>query len=222
MKSFFRYVTILLLVIISIGYFVNGYKFFSFVNSSSNDPMHVPTNWSVETVDPVLAESMKFQKGDSLISVGSDRQINFITLDNDLVANAGKEVDVTVLRGGKEVIVHVSVPADFQVNDFEKRVVFTPTYKGSEKASVLTPYTNNRLMFGTLIVFGIGLLAIADAVFIFLKKPIGWYIGVSVVLIGLAGLISGGDVNRLFSRSLFFILLAICLALSYKKVRKEP
>ncbi len=223
MKRFFSYVSILLLIVIAFGYAVNGYKILSLLQKSAQNPLYVATNWTVQSVDSSISDAIKFQKGDSLTRVNQNRTNNFISLDNELVANHGKKVEIEVLRNGKSVVLAGTVPSDLQVNDFESRILFKPTYLGDPNNAVITPHVKNRLVTGVIILTGMMILFFGDAVLLFKKQQVGWYFGIALVLVGTAGVISGGgDLSKILMRAWLFVLLAISLFLSYTKVRKEP
>lgn len=222
MQKFFWVCTITLLLIISVGYFKNFYTIFTLVKRAEQNPINTPKNWVVDYITKDLSFKMKLQKGDALVRVNTNIQDDFNTLNNEIVLNKGKTIELEIMRMGKRIVVNSEIPADLTFNDQEDRLVFKPVYAGKTELISIQPYTKRRLIIGEVIIGLMGLWALVSAVLIALNKRIGWYLAAVFLLVGTFGFIrNGGTQTQLILRATLFSASAVALFLSYEKKPRE-
>jgi len=217
MQKIALYFTIFCLVIISIGYFKNAVSLFSLMSSSRETSLYTAPNWRVATIDPDLQTTLKLQSGDSITRVDQNSENDFVSLNNQLVQEKGKTVEIEVIRSGMPVILSATIPSDFQSYLHEKRVTFLPQDKGDPSVMVMTPFLRNRLMTGEAILLGMGVFSLYIAVLIYLEKRIAWFLGALLVVLGILGSLEFETTIKSASHAIFFIALAIGLVISYQK-----
>ncbi len=217
MKKLPLYLTILILVVIAVGYFKNSLAIFNLIRKSQETRLFAASNWVVASIDPSLQGTLKLMPGDSILRVDRNVDDDFTSLDNQLVMNSGKTVSVSVMRQGAPVSLDVSLPPNFQSYLKERRIVFSPLSKGSVNVVTLTPFLKNRLMIGLSILILMGILSIVTAVLIYLGSKVGWLLGACIVIVGLIGSFEFQTTMHAVGHGIFFVILGVCLVASYKK-----
>ena len=222
MKRIFLYITLILLIIIGIRYYKDALQLLFSTSQIQMNPFS-PSNWIVTSIDPSIAQTMHLHKGDALLSVNKQRRVDFYQLDNDLLLNKGKNIQLELLRDGHDMNIEAFVPVDLQSNLSEKRVLLRPVYSGdpnsiSQKQS---SFFQKAKIIGLIILVTMGTLVIGITILIYLKKKLGWYLGgLFVFLTILSTLKASLNKVQTFMTILYLVALGFSLLLSYEKIEK--